>query len=218
MDEEETLFEHVYTPPLWAVGGYYYRWATTSVTTEHPRYPSHTNTHTQDHTLKQRDNSKYPTSDTLCTVCHQSVMFTAVHKSFFLWYFLVLPSFSATSYSYTSAGKTLATTSTSHLTWQSGCIMGNVDKEENEWNRKREYCWFNSINLGFLKCPSWVWQYYRSAVFHKLVCMSSSTTQSTSSSCFAVLSIKASVSHTLIYLWPCSTISTYWFSFFLYQM
>lgn len=62
--EEEGLFEYVYTPPLWAVGGsHYYRRTTASDTTEHAAYPSHT--HKQICTLKQRDYSKNPTSDTL---------------------------------------------------------------------------------------------------------------------------------------------------------
>lgn len=60
-DEEEGLFEYVYTPPLRAVGGNHYcRQAATSDTAEYAIYPSHIHKHAcrHNHTHKQRDYRK----------------------------------------------------------------------------------------------------------------------------------------------------------------
>lgn len=128
------MFNYVYTPSLWAVGGSHSRrmrhnWVCSKSITQ-----TQTHRHTQAHTHKQRDYNKYPTSHTLLC-CITSVWCSLWSRNFIATKlnFIVLPSFLhwATSF-YSSFGKTIATSSISHLNlrlncWQSGCTVGNVD-------------------------------------------------------------------------------------------
>lgn len=137
---------------------------------EHPRmqHIHHTdkNTHTQDHTHKQRDYSHYPNSHTLL-YCISSIC--DVHNGpelFFFFFFDEVELCCFTKFPATSHiqlyffGETLAATSISHLNlrlncWQWGCTVGKADFRF--WPRRKMHRINKTLSLVLLH---WFWTLY----------------------------------------------------------